>query len=83
MRAFSLLWVKLRSRFVHGFEFAAVDGDDRLREEIEIATKHYELAADAADGLAVVFAKVGNGFEVWRRSSTKTSTTRTGFSSAT
>ena len=49
---------------VDGFEFAAVDGDDRLREEIEITAKHYELAADAANGFAVVLAKVGNGFEV-------------------
>lgn len=37
---------------------------DRLREEIEAATKHYELAAYAANGFAVVFAKVSNDFEV-------------------
>lgn len=49
---------------IDGFEFAAVDGDDRLGEEIEVATKNYELAAYAANGFAVVFAKVGNGFEV-------------------
>ncbi|CAI8774290.1 hypothetical protein EMIT0P258_190045 [Pseudomonas sp. IT-P258] len=49
---------------VDGFEFAAVDGDDRLREEIKVATKHYELPADAANGFAVVLAKVGDGFEV-------------------
>ncbi|MNL21791.1 hypothetical protein D3C87_1430960 [compost metagenome] len=35
-----------------------------MGEEIEVATKHYELPADAANGFAVVFAKVGNGFEV-------------------
>jgi hypothetical protein len=49
---------------IDGFEFAAVDGDDRLGEEIEVAAKNYELAAYAANGFAVVFAKVGNGFEV-------------------
>lgn len=50
---------------IHGFEFAAVDGDDRLGEEIEVAAKHYELPADAANGFAVVLAKVGDGFEIW------------------
>ncbi|MCY1441910.1 hypothetical protein D9M71_582490 [compost metagenome] len=49
---------------IDGFEFAAVDGDDRLGEEIEVATKNYELTAYAANGFTVVFAKVGNGFEV-------------------
>ena len=34
------------------------------REKIEVATKHYELTTDAANGFAVVFAKVGDGFEV-------------------
>jgi hypothetical protein len=42
----------------------AIDGDDRLREEIEVAAKNYELPADAANGFAVVLAKVGNCFEV-------------------
>jgi hypothetical protein len=28
-----------------------------LGEEIEVAAKHYELAADAANGFAVVLAK--------------------------
>ena len=30
------------------FEFGAVDGDDRLGEEIEVAAKNYEVSADAA-----------------------------------
>lgn len=30
----------------------------------EVAAKNYELPADAANGLAVVLAKVGDGFEV-------------------
>ena len=49
---------------IDGFELAAVDADDRLREEIEVSAKHYELTADVANGFAVVFAKVGNGLEV-------------------
>ena len=35
-----------------------------MREEIEVAAKHYELATDVTNGFAVVLAKVGNGFEV-------------------
>jgi len=48
---------------------SGVDGDDRLGEEIVVATKNYELPADTANGLAVVFAKVGDGFEVRSQSS--------------
>lgn len=33
------------------------------REKIEVATKHYELTTDAANGFAVVFAKVGDGLK--------------------
>ena len=45
---------------IDGVEFAAVDGGERLREEIMVAAKHYDLAADAANGFAVTLAKVGN-----------------------
>lgn len=55
---------KVAVAVIHGFEFAAVNGDDRLGEEIEVAAKHYELPADAANGFTVVSAKVGNRFEV-------------------
>ncbi|MOA53141.1 hypothetical protein D3C78_1765520 [compost metagenome] len=48
---------------VDSFKFAAVDGDDRLGEEVEVAAKHYKLPADAANGFAVVFAKVGDGLK--------------------
>ncbi|MNH18467.1 hypothetical protein D3C79_781700 [compost metagenome] len=53
---------------IHGFEFAAVDGDDRLGEEIEVAAKYNELPADTANGFTIVSAKVGNRFEVRRQS---------------
>lgn len=56
---------KIAVAVIDGFEFAAVDGDDQLRKEIEVAAKNCKLAAYAANGFAVVFAKVGNGFEVW------------------
>ncbi|MNP63773.1 hypothetical protein D3C76_1592110 [compost metagenome] len=49
---------------VHCFELAAVDGDDRLREQIEVTTENHELTADAANGFTVVLAKVGDGFEI-------------------
>ena len=50
---------------IDGFEFATVDGDDRLGKEIEVAAKNHKLPAYITNGLAVVLAKIGNGFEVW------------------
>ncbi|MNP07841.1 hypothetical protein D3C76_998840 [compost metagenome] len=46
---------------IDGFEFAAVDGDDRLGEEVEVAAKNHKLPADTANGFAVVLTKVSNG----------------------
>lgn len=37
---------------IDGVELAAVDGNDRLGEEVEVAAKRYELSADTANGLA-------------------------------
>lgn len=50
---------------VHCFEFAAVDGDYRLREKIEVTAEDHELTADAANGFTVVLAEIGDGFEIW------------------
>lgn len=55
---------KVALAVIYGFEFAAADGNDRLGEKIEVAAQHYELPAHAANGFAVVPAKVGNLFEV-------------------
>jgi len=42
--------------------FTSVDGDDRLGEEIELATRHDELAAHTPDRGAVVTPEVCDGF---------------------
>lgn len=49
---------------VDGFEFAAIDGDEIFTEQSQLLTQHYELATDAADGLAVNFSKVGDGLKI-------------------
>jgi len=49
---------------VDRFEFAAIDRDNRLREQIEAAAQHDEVAADSADRLAIVLAEVRDRFEV-------------------
>lgn len=61
---------------IDGFECAAVDGDDRLGEEIEVAAKHYELAADAANGFVVVLAKFSDGLKSGANAPSATSTRR-------
>ena len=54
---------------VDRFELAAIDRDDRLGEQLQIAAQDDELPAHAADRLAVIFAKVGDRLEVRRQSS--------------
>ena len=49
---------------VHRLELAAIDGHDRLGEQIELAAQHDELAAYLADRRPIVLAEVGNGLEV-------------------
>jgi hypothetical protein len=66
MRRLIFASVKLRSRLFTAKNQAAVDGDDRLREQIELAAQHDELPAHVADGTAVVAAEIGNGLEVRR-----------------
>ena len=49
---------------VDGLELAAVDRNARFAEQFKASAQHHELAADLADGLAVVLAEVGYGLEV-------------------
>src|SRR5882672_4338491 len=49
---------------VDGLELAAVDRNARFAEQFKSAAQHHELAANPADGLAVVLAEVGYGLEV-------------------
>jgi hypothetical protein len=49
---------------VDGLELAPVDRNARFAEQLKAPAQHHELAADLADGLAVVPAEVGYGLEV-------------------
>src|SRR5437667_8155612 len=49
---------------VDGLELAAVDRNARFAEQFKTAAQHHELAANPADGLAIVLAEVGYGLEV-------------------
>src|SRR5205823_4338922 len=49
---------------VDGFELAAVDRNARFAEQFKTAAQYHELAANPADGLAIVLAEVGYGLEV-------------------
>lgn len=47
-------------------ELAAINGDDRLGEEIQLAARHDKLTADVADSFAVIPSKVSNSLEIGR-----------------
>src|SRR3954447_16222413 len=49
---------------VDGLELTAVDRNARFAEQLKTAAQHHELAANPADGLAIVLAEVGYGLEV-------------------
>ena len=49
---------------VDRLELAAIDRNDRLGEQIELAAQHDEFATDVADRFAIVLAEVGNRLEV-------------------
>lgn len=49
---------------IHGFELAAIDGDDSVREQIQLPAQHNKLPADIAYAGTVVSSKIGNRFEV-------------------
>src|SRR5207247_7325142 len=49
---------------IDGLELAAVDRNARFAKQFKAAAQHHELAADLADGLAIVLAEVGYGLEV-------------------
>jgi hypothetical protein len=53
---------------VYRLELAAVDGNDSPGKELQVPPQLHEAAADVADALAVVMAKVGNGLEIGRQS---------------
>src|SRR3984885_2040615 len=54
---------------VDGLELAAVDRNARFAEQFKTAAQHHELAANPADGLAVILAEVGYGLEVRHQAS--------------
>jgi len=56
---------------VHRLELTAIDGHDRLREQIQSAAQHDKLATYVADRWAVVLAEVGNGLEVRHQTSSQ------------
>src|SRR5439155_19675092 len=56
---------------VHRLELTAIDGHDRLREQIQSAAQHDKLATHVADRWPVVLAEVGNGLEVRHQTSSQ------------
>jgi hypothetical protein len=42
----------------------AIDSNEVFREKAQLLTQHNKLAADASDGLAVVFSDVSDGLEI-------------------
>ena len=61
---FELLLGEVAIAAVDCFELAAVDGDQVAAEEIEFAAEEGEFLADPTDGLPIVPAEIGDGFEV-------------------
>jgi hypothetical protein len=51
---------------VHRLELAAVDGDGRDIEKVQVAAQRDELRTDLAYRNTVVAAKIGDCLEVWR-----------------
>jgi hypothetical protein len=49
---------------VDRLELAAVDGDDGVGEQLEVAAQADEAAADISDAGSIVVAEVGDGLEV-------------------
>lgn len=49
------------------FEFAVVDGNQCFREQSHQLTQHHKLKTNSANYPAVVFAQIGDGFEVGHR----------------
>src|SRR5208282_6659449 len=49
---------------VDGFELAAVNAGDGLSEKLQPAAEDDELRADRPDRGAIVFAEIGDGFEI-------------------
>jgi hypothetical protein len=56
---------------VNRLEFATIDSDQMVAKKPRFLAQHDELTTHASNGLAVVFAKVGDGFEVRRPTSPK------------
>src|SRR4029434_10779393 len=54
---------------VHRLELAAIDGHNRLGEQVELAAQHDELAAYLADRPPIVLAEVGDRLEVRHQAS--------------
>lgn len=53
---------------IDGLELAAVDGHQRIGEQPKPLAQNDELPADAADGLAILLAEIGNGLVIRRQS---------------
>src|SRR5260370_38376207 len=63
-------WIEARVKFlsrVHRLEPAAIDGDDRVGEEIELTAQHDELPRACSDRRSVILAEVGDRLEVRRQ----------------
>jgi hypothetical protein len=56
--------VKFRSRMLTGLNLLPSIATLSFAEQFKTAAKHLELAANPADGLAIVLAEVGYGLEV-------------------
>jgi len=53
---------------IDGSKFEAVNSNHGFGDQAQLLTHDYELAADTADGLAVVLAEIGNSLEVRHQS---------------
>jgi hypothetical protein len=49
---------------IRRFELTAINCNERLAEQVEFPTQHDELAAHAANRVAIVLAEVGDRLEV-------------------
>src|SRR6187431_2813594 len=59
-----LAWVKFRSRVLTALNLLPSIATLSFAEQLKASAQHHELAADLADGLAIVLAEVGYGLEV-------------------
>jgi len=49
---------------IYRLELAAINGDDRMAEQLQLATERDKLLAGVPNARAIVATKVGDGLEV-------------------